>query len=230
MIEQKIEEIQKSLDNCPWQGSFSDYHRTYFDECIRHVKNDGLWLEFGVYRGRSIDYISRKTDKKVYGFDSFEGLHEHWDSENPKGVYSLSGVVPDGAIDGENSENPGMYDKSPTRKIKPWNDNIVLVKGFFDNTLPDFLEKNDEDVAFLHIDSDLYSSAKTVLMLLKNRIVNNTIICFDDLMDYNVNSNNEILAFAEFLIDTKLEFEALAYQKFNNSIYRQGCFRILKKD
>jgi hypothetical protein len=49
-------------------------------------------------------------------------------------------------------------------------------------------------------------------------------------MDYNVNSNNEILAFAEFLIDTKLEFEALAYQKFNNSIYRQGCFRILKKD
>ena len=40
---------------------------------------DGLFLEFGVYKGTSINFISSLIpDKKIYGFDSFGGLPEEW--------------------------------------------------------------------------------------------------------------------------------------------------------
>jgi hypothetical protein len=36
----------------------------------------GLILEFGVCSGRSINYFASLTHEQIYGFDSFEGLHE----------------------------------------------------------------------------------------------------------------------------------------------------------
>ena len=36
------------------------------------IDKDGLWLEFGVWKGESLRYISSFTDQPVYGFDSFE--------------------------------------------------------------------------------------------------------------------------------------------------------------
>jgi len=226
-LEKKIDEILENLQKAPWKLHFSDYHRSYLTECLKHVTvEDGLWMEFGVYRGRSISFISSKTNNLVYGFDSFEGLHEFWDTDNPKGVYSLRGNVPDGCIDGENHENPGMYDSSPTRKTKPWNENIRLVKGFFEDTLTGFLDEHpNKPVSFINIDSDLYSSCKTVLTSLKDRIVDGTIICFDEICDYPDFRNHEIKAFAEFLLDTGYSYEVIAYQP---STYSQGCFKIKK--
>jgi len=49
-------------------------------------------------------------------------------------------------------------------------------KGWFEETLPTFTNKYMEKAAFLHIDSDLYSSAKTILHWLDERIVENTVI------------------------------------------------------
>lgn len=227
-VDNKIDQIIKDINNAPWKMScIYDYHQVYFDECLSHVKNDGMWLEFGVYRGRSISYISSKKDGLVYGFDSFEGLHEFWDDQNPKGVYSLRGEIPVGSIDDSvPGSNPGMYDSSPTLSTKPWNPNIKLVKGYFEESLPIFLETHKENVAFMNIDSDLYSSAKTVLTLLKDRIVDGTIICFDEICDYPEFRNHEIKAFAEFLIDSNMDYDVIAYQY---SSYSQGCFRIKNK-
>jgi hypothetical protein len=222
-LENKIDQIITDLNNASWKQHHSDYHQTYLTECIKNVSLDGLWLEFGVYRGRSISFISSKTDKLVYGFDSFDGLHEFWDEQNPKGVYSLAGQIPAGAIDGSNDENPGMYDSRPTIKMKPWNENVRLVKGYFEDSLPGFIKEHKENVAFMNIDSDLYSSAKTVLTLLKDRIVKGTIICFDEICDYDEYREHEIKAFAEFLIETGFNYKVVAYQP---STYSQGCFLI----
>jgi|694.fasta_scaffold19606_1 hypothetical protein len=223
ILENKIDEILKSLHESPWKKHSSDYHKTYLTECLRHVNLNGLWMEFGVYRGRSLSFIASQTKNLVYGFDSFEGLHERWDANNPKWVYSLNGKIPDGAIDGSNDENPGMFDSSPTKKIKPWASNIRLVKGYFEDSMPKFLEEHTDNVAFMNIDSDLYSSAKTVLTQLIDRIVPGTIICFDEICDYPDYRNHEIKAFAEFLLDTGFNYKCLAYQP---STYSQGCFMI----
>jgi hypothetical protein len=181
-------------------------------------------MEFGVFRGRSIQKISSLTNNTVYGFDSFDGLHEYWDTNNPKGVYNSGGKIPEGAIVGDNHS---MFDSSPTKNIEPWNKNVKLIQGYFENTLPQFLKENKENVAFVNIDSDLYSSCVTVLNNLKPRIVEGTIICFDELLDYPSYKEHEIKAFAEFLIDTGWNIEPLIYNSVGAS-YTQASIKIIK--
>ena len=57
-------------------------------------KHDTLWLEFGVFQGRTIDYISSFTNDKVYGFDCFNGLPEKWRDGYEKGTFDLNGQLP----------------------------------------------------------------------------------------------------------------------------------------
>jgi hypothetical protein len=201
----------------------SDHHKTYFDRVIPLIKNDGLWLELGVYRGRSIQTISRKTTNQVYGFDTFTGLPEHWNAENPKGCYSVGGGIPPGAIIGSNQS---MYEATPTIHYEPWNSNVTLIKGLIQDTLPDFLKNHTENVAFLHIDTDIYSACSFALTILKDRIVNGTIICFDELLDYPEYKDHELKAFAEFIQETGYDFEALVQ---HGNHYSQACVKILTK-
>ena len=58
--------------------------------------------------------------------------------------------------------------------------NVALHVGWFDDTLPAFLDRHDGNVAFVHIDSDLYSSAKTILDNLAPRVGPGTIIVFNE--------------------------------------------------
>ena len=225
-VEKKIDDILYDVKNKAKQVGAWDYHATYLGSVVKEIALDGLWMEFGVYRGRSLTFIASQTKNIVYGFDSFEGLPEKWNDENPLGVYSLAGQAPNGAIDGSNDDNPGMYDSSPTRIVQPWKDNIKLVKGYFDKTLPRFLELYQGDAAFINIDSDLYSSAVTVLQNLAPRIKVGTIISFDELCDYAEFREHEIKAFAEFLLETGHEYEPLYHQNLGS--YAQASFRIIK--
>ena len=199
-------------------------HFNYWPEVVPLIKNTGLWMEFGVFRGRSIQRISSLTQNIMWGFDSFDGLHEFWDEDNPKGVYNSGGQIPAGAIVGISHS---MFDMSPTKQMESWNPNVRLTKGYFDAVLPDFLKEHTENAAFIHIDSDLYSSCVDVLTLLKPRIVEGPIICFDELLDYPNYKNNEIKAFAEFLIETELKFKPLIYHG-KDATYTQACVEIVR--
>lgn len=58
------------------------------------VSTAGLYLEFGVWAGRSINYFARRAPV-IYGFDSFEGLQEDWSGWSfPKGSFALKGRLP----------------------------------------------------------------------------------------------------------------------------------------
>lgn len=123
---------------------------------------EGLILEFGVFKGTSINRIAQdRPDAEIHGFDSFEGLPEAWyraDGDTYKsGHFNVNGSLP----------------KVPS--------NVTLHKGWFSETLEPFLEDHPGDVAFLNIDVDLYSSTKYVLETLDERIVPGTIIYFDEL-------------------------------------------------
>ena len=107
-IEAKMDEILHAVKNDATRVHAWDYHKTYMTACAKAVEVEGLWMEFGVYRGRTITATAENTLNVVYGFDSFEGLPEHWDNDNPAGVYSLGGEIPMGAIAGSNDENPGI--------------------------------------------------------------------------------------------------------------------------
>ena len=229
MLDEKMDEIEFKVRNpnlfIPQKG---DYHQIYLRNVVPLVKNEGLWIELGVYRGRSIQTISGLTDNTVHGFDTFTGLPEEWNIENPKGCYSVGGGIPPGAIVGDNQS---MYQATPTMNYEPWNENVHLIEGLIEDTLPPFIEEHKEPVAFLHIDTDIYSACSFALNCLKDRIVDGTVICFDELLDYPEYKEHELKAFAEFLIDTGYDFDTLIRHGDDNRVngYSQACVRIKTK-
>ena len=59
------------------------------------------------------------------------------------------------------------------------NRNVKLIKRWFDEVLPSFLEKECAGVALLHINADLYLSTKTILDLLRYRLILDTVLLLD---------------------------------------------------
>lgn len=163
-----------------------------------------LFLEFGVQKGDSINYAANiLKDVTFYGFDSFEGLPEtsgYW----VKGWFNENGNLPQ------------------------VNDNVKLVKGYFNDTLPTFLKEHKEKVAFIHVDCDLYSSTKTIFDNLYDRIEKGTVIEFDEYYCYVGWEHHEYKAFQEFCKKYNVKYEYIA-TFFTNGSGRMSV-RILSID
>lgn len=134
-------------------------------ETALNASGSGLYLEFGVFKGKSINRIAQKIDPwPVYGFDSFQGLPETWDCGGDvvfkAGHFGIDGQIPN-----------------------VWH-NARLVPGLFEDALPDWLDQHGSEIAFIHMDCDLYSSAKYVLEQLDRFIVKGTVILFDEICDW----------------------------------------------
>ncbi|CAF3087365.1 unnamed protein product [Rotaria sp. Silwood2] len=155
---------------------------------------DGLWMEFGVFRGGSISHIAKwKTafcgnkSEPVYGFDTFSGLPTNWRPGFGRGTFHVP---------------------NETDILVP--SNVVLVKGLFIDTLPIQLRIIDRKhqcrtpVSFVHIDCDIYDGARDILFLLGSRFVPGTILVFDELFNYPSYEKHEIKALFEFLSGSNL--------------------------
>ena len=130
---------------------------------------EGLYMEFGVRTGSTINFQARRhPDRTFHGFDGFQGL-------------------PDAGGGGGSNESwaPGMYStKGVIPKVEK---NVVLVVGWFDKTLPDFLKNHtDRKVAMMHIDSDVYSSAYIAMDGVFGACMHQvgTVIAFDEFYGY----------------------------------------------
>lgn len=151
--------------------------------------SEGLALEFGVYKGTTINHLaSRWPKRKFYGFDSFRGLPEAWSGSRHSEV---------------NFDRGG---KKP--KVLP---NVELVEGWFNETLPTFLASHPGPIAFLHIDCDLYSSTKTVLDLTAGRMAPGAVIVFDEFFNYKGYEQHEYKAFFEWVDNYKLGYRFIGY-------------------
>jgi len=78
-------------------------------------------------------------------------------------------------------------------------ENVDFVVGWFNESLPPFLEREPGGVSFLHIDSDLYSSAISVLRMLSLRLLPGAVIVFDELLNYPGFRDGEMRALHEWL-------------------------------
>jgi hypothetical protein len=162
---------------------------------IESVSIDGLFLEFGVYNGNSINQIAKIVNDEVHGFDSFNGLPETWRSEFEVGSFDKKG------------EPPMVLD------------NVILHQGLFHETLPSFASINkDKSIAFLHIDCDIYSSTKVIFDLLGHMIKPNTIIVFDEYFNYPSWQKHEHKAFMEFTDSRKISYQYIAYNKMHQQV------------
>ena len=144
---------------------------------------EGNIVECGVGKGRTLFYLmtflydnSSHKFKKLWGFDSFRGFPSIDGAEssvrNPKkGEWGgtevedikkimLSGGIPEPYVDKK----------------------LMLVEGFFQDTLSKY---NNEPIAFLHLDVDLYISYKITLEYFYPYVVSGGVIVFDEYGELN---------------------------------------------
>lgn len=168
-------------------------------DTLRHalglIEIPGMALEFGVASGTTLRIVAEAFTERegtVAGFDVFSGLPETWRTGFPVGEFAQESIP----------EVPGAQ----------------LVPGLFENTLPSFLNDESGPVAFLHLDADLYSSTKTVLDLLGDRLVPGSIVVFDEFFNYPGWQQHEYRAWTEFVTRTGISFEYLGYTVDNEQI------------
>lgn len=179
--------VKKILNFC----STHQRERNPLEKSVEFLKQrpTGLCLEFGVYKGNSVNFIAENLPNwSIFGFDSFEGLPEKWVDVFDKGSFSVGGELP------------------------VVRDNVRLIKGLFEDTLPEWLQTHSgESLDLLHIDSDLYSSAKTILNNCRDLISVETVIVFDELINYISFEDHEIKALYEFCREMNYSVDILCF-------------------
>ena len=151
------------MEKVPWVETREDVHLF----AMKHKKLEGLICEFGVYKGESINFLANHFNKTIHGFDSFEGLPETWNGYFQKGHFAIKGLP----------------------KVK---NNVSLHKGSFEETIPKFInntQNKDQIIEYLHIDSDLYSSAKIIFNLFEKKIIKGTIIVLTNILIFKIGRN-----------------------------------------
>ena len=144
----------------------------------KRLGNVGIsYLEFGVWRGESLEAwtrINTNETSRFYGFDSFEGLPEAWFhafGTTQKGDFGLKGIPPT---------------ISDTR--------VAFVKGWFQHTLRNFLGNTElSHPIVVHNDSDLHSSTQYTLSTLDPFLKADDFIIFDEYSS----ASNEYLAWEQ---------------------------------
>jgi O-methyltransferase len=132
-----------------------------YSAVTKTAKLDGDIAEVGVYKGGSAKLISETTTKPVHLFDTFEGLPDVSQNDNPeefrKGDYSAS------------LESVKSY----LRKYP----NVHFYVGFFPSTAGPVENKK---FSFIHLDVDIYESTLSCLKFFYPRMASGGVIISHD--------------------------------------------------
>ncbi len=203
--ERSLRALQRSVDyieRAMPEALGLDSQRELVEFALRAVKLDGYYLEFGVYTGGTIRFMAKRNGGRlIHGFDSFEGLPEAWSG------FSL-----------------GSRAFDLKKRLPRVPGNVRLYPGWFEDTLPGWLKVNPGPAAFIHVDCDLYSSTRTILTQLADRIVAGTVILFDEYFNYPNWEEHEFKAFREFVMEQNVAYRYLGFAR------QQVAVRIESKD
>jgi hypothetical protein len=194
MRERALRALQRSVDYI--ESAMPDAlglesQRELIDYSLQAVGIEGHYLEFGVFTGGTIRYMARRIGRRtIHGFDSFEGLPEAWSGFN---------------LGGKAFDRKGRLPRVP--------DNVVLHRGYFDASLPKWLDEHQGSIAFMHLDCDLYSSTKTILKLTAPRLVPGSVILFDEYFNFPNWEQHEFKAFQEFVAQHRVKYTYLAFAR-----------------
>ena len=209
-----------------------DARTTFFTYALQYLNweaVEGDILEFGVANGKSLALLWRLHQeslrtwgyadevchkRRCAGFDSLAGLpaggapHPRWAAGSFATNY-LQGH-PAMAFD-EPVTAEGLFRLFKLCGLpRP-----ELEVGWFNETIAKTVGHKYKKAALVHIDSDLYESAKCVLEGVAPILENGALILFDDWFMYKGNPNEgEARAFKEFLAQHR-EWEAIPYQTYS---------------
>ena len=164
-----------------------------------HERIEGDIFEFGVYQGRSLISMALllkkiRSKKKVFGFDSFSGFPSYHENDDLSMFKKYEGEI----FETELVEKHRLFMKikalKGSKNITPRNisdssdfsdnsltglqnkidilalDNIELIEGAFEKTLPSFSKNFSGSIFSANIDCDLYEGYKEVLPFIYNSL------------------------------------------------------------
>ena len=191
-----------NFNNASYFPNKSQLYQYIQSEVVSRTNTEHIHAEFGVFKGQSINYFADcNHELRWYGFDSFEGLPEDWSGNGKmKEHFTTAGELP---------------------KVRQ---NVTLIAGLFEITLPQWVSAQNKPFAFLHLDADLYSSTKQVLDIASSYIDENTLFLFDEYFGYVGWENGEHKAWIEWLTNKPFLAECVAYAGNGTAL-----FRLIKK-
>jgi hypothetical protein len=167
---------------------------------ISHPPNTS-WLQFGVFEGLYVNAMARAispSNGMVFAFDHFLGMEEDWRPGYPKGFGSRQGIRP---------------------ALEP---NVVLYQGNYQESLPVFLQLNNETISFIHMHTAVYSLTKFILDSVKDRLSSSGCVAiFDELVNYEGfdGENGELRAWHEIVNENEVDYEWIG---MNGRVYWRG--------
>ena len=82
------------------------------------------------------------------------------------------------------------------------------MEGWVQDTLKDYLEKNNTKINFVHMDLDTYESSKFTLETIKPHLCKNAIIIFDQMINFSGWRQGEYKALKEIFKANEYNFKA----------------------
>jgi len=158
----------------------------------------GLAVEFGVFQGLTLRHLAKQIgpDRRIVGFDTFEGLPDNWGDLLEKGTFAT--------------------------KIPSFDDlgNVTLEVGRIEETLPKFLQQNTQPISLVHIDCPYYDINIFILEKVLPFVPPGGVVVFDEYYGYPTYERHEFKAWAE--IRSRLDIVAVpvAYSS------RSAAFRV----
>lgn len=203
-ISQRLFDVidQQVLQDCAQYAlnNFSDALRfrtrqEMWSFCLKKIhqvqpSGDGIIAEFGVWSGTSINFFAKNSPKsRLFGFDSFEGLEEDWVGRHlQKGSFNRNGKLP---------------------KVES---NVKLTKGWFEDTVPEFVNKlGMEKILLVHMDADTYKPTKFVLNSIIKILGKGSILIFDEYFGYSGWKLHEFKAWQETVEFYDIQYRYIGY-------------------
>jgi O-methyltransferase len=201
--------VPRSMDPNPSPlpvGSANINTLTHLIDQTRDVPGD--IAECGVHKGgtlvpMAIHVHQKGIRKKLLGFDSFEGLPDS--------------VAFDARLGGPHGEwkRPGEMSNTSVElvlsKLRRFCvvDNVELVKGFFEKTLPGYADRR---FSLVHLDCDIYSSYKECIAFFYPRVNSGGVILLDEYNDPPWPGCNK--AIDEFLRDKPEKLREIVFDNY----------------
>lgn len=184
----------KNISTIPnrYENFYTGNRRTSLEFAMELTKN-GVFAQFGVYKGESAKWLLTDKCQELYLYDSFEGLPENWNRRFKKGHFKC--------------EMPFFDDPR-----------VKIVKGFFEETVDRF---NKIQFGIINIDCDLYSSTMTVLNNIE--IFNGQILVFDEMYRIQSSQENEMKAFLDWSKYKNIDYNVLGKTGYSQVIIELIC-------
>lgn len=163
---------------------------------------EGDYLEFGVATGRSFArayheiqrrraYHDVSTPIRYFAFDSFEGLPPSDEEAKPKQYRPGAYAVPEAS-----------FCANLTAAAVPLDDVVIVKRWYGELGARDKAELGLTRAALVHIDCDLYVSARDVLRFVGDLLVDGSVVVLDDYFRHRISEHTGIRrAWQEFLAE-----------------------------